>query len=382
MRDHAFHNNYTADGISGAIIAFAQYSRRHGLNIGVQETLDAVEAACSGVLTDPRRFKHALRALFCCQQEEVKPFNRLFDRFWDTEGPSPRLRKKIVHKEVVMRSGPASLVMLGRGRSSEAGEEGKNVSGANAVERLRRTDFSKVSEVDTELLEEIARKLWREMSLRLKRRLRRSATKGRVDLRRTIRRSISRGGVPVELVRRDKPPRKQRLVLLLDVSGSMDKYSFFLLRFIHTLQEHFGQVEAFTFSTRLQRITEYLRQKGLQATLDLLSQRADAWSSGTKIGECLRKFNERYAKRVLAGNSLTIVLSDGLDTGEPGLLAGELQKITLRTRRLVWLNPLKGMKDYAPTARGMAAALPMLDAFSSAHNLNSLLELENLLAHV
>ncbi len=382
MQTRAF--NWTEEGsLTRSILAFAQFARGHGLNVGVQEALDALEAARYGMLNDPTTFRYALKSLFCCRQEDSDLFDRIFHQFWNLKEPLQRSTRKIVNQSVVMRNQPASLVMMGRGKQSvEEEEEGKNVSGANAVERLRQTDFSKVAEVEKDLLEEIAEQLLREMSLRLRRRLRLSRTRGRVDLRRTIRRSISNGGEPLDLIRRDRRPRKQRLVVLLDVSGSMDKYSFFLLRFVYTLQEHFRQVEAFTFSTALRRITDYLQAHGLPATLELLSQKEDSWSSGTKIGECLRTFNERYAKRVLAGDSLVIVLSDGLDTGPPDELAAELEKISLRTRRLVWLNPLKGMQGYEPTAGGMSAALPLVDTFSAAHNLNSLLELENLLIDV
>jgi uncharacterized protein with von Willebrand factor type A (vWA) domain len=114
----------------------------------------------------------------------------------------------------------------------------------------------------------------------------------------------------------------------------------------------------------------------------MLSRKADIWSSGTKIGACLQHFNEQYAKRILNGHSTVIVLSDGLDTGKPELLATELQKINLRTRKMIWLNPLKGMSGYQPVQQGMKAALPEVDVFRSAHNLNSILELENFLLHV
>lgn len=380
-RTRAF-SDEAAPGIGRAVVAFAHFARGHGLNVGVQEVIDALEAGGAGVLQDKAVFRHALRALFCCQREDRAVFDRLFDQFWDTEAPVARPRRKMVNKSMFVRNQQASLVLMGQGHTEGEEDEGKNVTGANAVDRLRKTDFSKVSEMDSELLEELAMRLWKEMSRRLRRRLRASTTQGRIDLRRTIRRSISRGGDPIELMRRRRRPRRQRLVVLLDVSGSMDKYSFFLLRFIYALQEHFEQLEAFTFSTELRRVTPMLRAKGLDATLRLLSEQNDTWSSGTRIGACLESFVERYAKRTLSGNALVIILSDGLDTGEPEQLAAAMEQISLRARRIVWLNPLKGMHGYEPTARGMSAALPLVDNFSAAHNLDSLLELENLLIHV
>lgn len=186
----------------------------------------------------------------------------------------------------------------------------------------------------------------------------------------------------LELKLKDKKPNKNRLVILLDVSGSMDKYSFYLLRFILALRTHFQNIEGFIFSTKLIRITEYLRVKNLEHVLSQLSAGADNWSSGTKIGTCLQSFNELHAKRTLNRRSMTIILSDGLDTGAPELLSKELGKIKRRTRKLIWLNPLKGMQGYEPLARGMKAALPQIDVFRSAHSLESILELEKYLADV
>ncbi|MEM9720432.1 MAG: VWA domain-containing protein, partial [Bacteroidota bacterium] len=292
-------------------------------------------------------------------------------------------RGTVTRKGVLQRTNvPASIVMLGMGKSSEDGKESQETSGANEVQRLRKTDFSKVAQIDSDYLEDLAKRLWKQMSLRLKRRMKSSEKQGMFDLRKTIRRSIGQGGDPIRPVFKQKKKRKQRLVILLDVSGSMDKYSFFLLRFLCALKEHFKSIEAFLFSTQLVRITNPLQAQNIATTLSLLSIKANNWSSGTTIGTCFREFNEQFAKQCMAGQTTVVILSDGLDTGEPEILALELNKIRLRCSKLIWLNPLKGMKGYAPTARGMEVALPHLDVFHSAHNLDSLLELEDFLQHV
>lgn len=218
------------------------------------------------------------------------------------------------------------------------------------------------------------------MTLRLRRRMKESHRKEQINLRRTIRRSIGYGGEPIELCRRAQKPKKQRLIVLLDVSGSMDKYSYFLLHFICALRENFRQLEAFVFSTSLVRITKALQPNRIDFVLATISELADNWSSGTRIGECLHEFKEKYGKLLLNGSPTILILSDGLDTGDPVLLGQEMIKLQRRARRIIWLNPLKGMKGYAPEARGMKAALPAVDDFHSAHNLESLLELENILA--
>ncbi|MCB9289479.1 MAG: VWA domain-containing protein [Lewinellaceae bacterium] len=368
------------NSISDAVIGFAHLARREGWTVGVQETQDALTAASEGVIDEQDTFKYALKAIFCTNREESERFDQLFGRFWGKRKGAIKSKMTYKNQSNIQRKSPGSLVWMGQGESKEEGkDEGKNVSGANKIERLRQTDFSKIGEMDSELLEELALQLWKQMSLRLKRKLKASANQGRIDLRKTIRASLAYGGDPLDLRRKKRIPRKQRLAILLDVSGSMDKYSFFLLRFIWALRAHFEQVEAFLFSTNLVRITDYLDSRDLAHTLAMLTARAHNWSSGTKIGECFQLFNEQYAKQVLSGSSTVIVLSDGLDTGEPELLAGELARIKQRTRRLIWLNPLKGMKGYEPIAKGMSAALPEIDVFNSAHNLNSLLELEDYL---
>jgi uncharacterized protein with von Willebrand factor type A (vWA) domain len=186
----------------------------------------------------------------------------------------------------------------------------------------------------------------------------------------------------MQLVFRKQTPKKQRLIVLLDVSGSMDKYSFFLLRFICALKSHFRQLEAYVFSTRLKRISKALQLRRIDEVLQQVGEQSDHWSSGTKIGECLQQFNDKYGKRQLNGSPTVIILSDGLDTGEISLLALEMKKIQRRSKKLIWLNPLKGSRDYSPEARGMKAALPSIDDFRTAHNIESLLELEKLLIHV
>ncbi|MCO6479076.1 MAG: VWA domain-containing protein [Phaeodactylibacter sp.] len=375
-RPHASSYN----SLTEAVIGFAHLARQEGWTVGVQETQEALMAAAHGTLDEQDTFKYALKAIFCTSKEEAERFEPFFERFWGKRKGAIKSRMTYKNRSNIQRKSPGSLVWMGQGESKEEGkEEGKNVSGANKMERLRQTDFSKVSEMDSELLEELALQLWKQMSLRLKRKLKASANRGRIDLRQTIRASIGYGGDPLDLRRKKRIPRRQRLAILLDVSGSMDKYSFFLLRFIWALRAHFEQVEAFLFSTNLVRITDYLDAKDLGHTLSLLTARAHNWSSGTKIGECFRQFNEQYARQALSGSSTVIVLSDGLDTGEPELLAGQLAMIKQRTRRLIWLNPLKGMKGYEPIAKGMSAALPEIDVFNSAHNLDSLLELENYL---
>ncbi len=380
MPDYPHFSNY--DSLTEALIDFGNLARRHGLMVGTQETLTTLSAAEKGLIDDRRALRFALKAIYCCDREEREVFDKIFDWFWSKERLRVQGKTTLKNQSNLRKKEQGSLVMMGMGRQEEGKEDAKRVSGANAVERLRKTDFSKIQEIDSAYLEELAMKLWREMSLRLKRKMNRSNKKDQLDIRQTIREGIGQGGDLIKLRYKSRKKRKERLILLLDVSGSMDRYSFFLLRFICALGVHFERIEAFIFSTTLMRITDHLKSKNLELILPALSAHTQNWSSGTKIGECLKAFNEKYAKSVLNGSSTVIILSDGLDTGEPEVLARETKRINRRTRRLVWLNPLKGMKGYQPIQKGMSAALPQVHEFRSAHNLDSLLELENLLADV
>ena len=372
---------FQANSLTESIVAFAQFVRSHGFNAGFQETQDALRAAEANLFSNRQQFKYALKAIFCNSPEEGLVFEKLFLLFWDTNPVDLQERKnKTTIQGSVSKKANASLVMMGFGENDEHNEEAKQVSGANETERLKRTDLAKLTEMDAGKLEEIARKLCRQMAIRLRRRMKENRGQGQINLRRTIRHSIAYGGEPLDLLRKSRIPKKQRLIILLDVSGSMDKYSFFLLRFICALRENFRQLEAFVFSTSLKRISKTLHFNRLDLVLNAVSDLADNWSGGTRIGECLHAFNERYGKRMLNGSPLVLILSDGLDTGDAKVLSKELQYIRRRAKKIIWLNPLKGMKGYEPTAKGMAAAMPSITDFRPAHNLDSLLELENILA--
>jgi len=374
---------YAASTITESIVSFSQFARMHGLNIGIQETETALLAAEKNLLADRNNFKNSLKIIFCTNPEERQIYEKLFSLYWDTNPMDLREEKNKMNVQgMVNKKANRSLVMLGSGKTDEASAEAKNISGANETERLQKTDFSKINGIDAGLLEEIAEKLFKEMAIRLRRRMKESRKEGQINLRRTIRRGIGSGGEMIDLYHRSKKPKKHRLIVLLDVSGSMDKYSFYLLRFVCALRENFRQAEAFVFSTSLIRITKALQHNYLAAVLTAISQKADNWSGGTKIGECLKQFNDLYGKRMLNGLPFVLILSDGLDTGSPEILGQELLKIKRRSKKTIWLNPLKGMKGYEPTARGMKEALPSIDDFRTAHNLESLLALENILKDV
>jgi uncharacterized protein with von Willebrand factor type A (vWA) domain len=372
---------FEARSLTESIVAFSEFARNHGLCIGIQETHDALVSADYGLLANRFQFRSALKAIFSHSPQEGGLFEKLFQLYWDTNPIDlhETKNKTSVLGKIEKRTN-ASLVMLGMANTEKRNEEAKDFAGASETERLKRTDFSKLGTAESEILAEIARNLFYQMALRLRRRMKDNLHSGQINLRRTIRRSIGYGGEPLYLLRKTQRPRKTRLIVLLDVSGSMDKYSYFLLLFIYALREHFRQLEAFIFSTALIRISNALRQGSVNQVLSIISELADNWSGGTRIGYCLEQFNDKYGREMLNGSPTIIIVSDGLDTGSPELLSGELKKMRRRSKKIIWLNPLKGSRGYTPTASGMQAALPELHEFLSANNFNSLIELENILA--
>lgn len=365
---------------AASIVEFCRFARENGLSIGVEQTLTAIAVAKTMGFTDRQEFAFALRAALCSSKEEWDLFNQLFDFFWSVSAQVSRNVSEDGKEARSSANGPKAssraLLALSESDASSAEGEGKEVSGASAQQRLQKVDLSDVPHDDLVALERISSRLFRKMSLRISRRRKINNLVDRVDMRRTIRRSIPRGGDPIDLALHGRKPRKQRLVIFLDISGSMNSYSLFLVRFAYALQKYFKSVNTFLFSTNVVEITDLLRKRGLSDALRGLSQRAAGWAGGTKIGESLRDFNRKHGGKLLSRNTVFIILSDGWDTGEPELLAAELSAIRRRIQKLVWLNPLMGLKDYAPVTRGMSAALPYINVFAAAHNLESLLGLE------
>lgn len=370
-----------SEHVAPSILEFCRFLRERGRSADMRKTLTALEAVKWIDVEDDQTLSIALQTALCATREEWNSFPKLFEEFWNERRLNPRpVSKELRHtsEEDSSRNEAGSTVFLDQpsnGTSTRDGE-GRAVHGASAQQRLKKVDFSKVPHDDLFALEKLSLRLLRRMSVRLSRRLRISNHACRVDIRRSIRRSISHGGEPIALAFKSRKQRKTRLVILLDISGSMNFYSLFLMRFAYALQICFRRVDTFLFSTDVTAISDLLRSRQLPEALQALSQRAAGWSGGTKIGESLRQFNGLHGRKLLARDTVFIILSDGWDTGEPESLARQLRTIKRRVQKVVWLNPLLGLKEYQPVTRGMAAALPYVDVFAPAHNLESLLALE------
>lgn len=365
--------------LTASIVAFCRFVRSNGIESDVRQTLSALQVAKAIGTADWQLLAFGLRAVLCSSPQDWDRFQRIFESFWEAADHPERSksgRKEEGRRSQLERQGTHSSFLLGV--SSQEGT-GKAVSGASAQQQLKKVDFSMVPFQDQNQLEQLTDRLLRQLSVKFSRRFVQKEHGDRVDLRRTIRQSIRYGGNPILRAYKGRRRRKTKLVVLLDISGSMNSYSLFLLRFVYALQRAFKRVDSFVFSTSLVEVTDLLRVGQLPDALRRLSQRSAGWSGGTKIGESLEQFNRLFARKLLSQETILIILSDGWDTGEPEILAEEMRFAKNRVQRILWLNPLLGMEDYRPITRGIAAALRYVDVFAPAHNLESLLALEKYL---
>jgi uncharacterized protein with von Willebrand factor type A (vWA) domain len=362
-------------------IAFCRALRARGLLVTPAHSSEAVRALREVGLESRAQAYYALRSVLTARPEDFDAFDDLFDALFspprEDQGGDGKLRAPRLQRPAPDAKTPPSLSgwLDQKAAMGEGEEEPEEVPAASDQPALGKKDFSSFTSEELEEIERIAKRISRRMAARPSRRWIAARRGARVDLRRTVRRSLSTAAEPLELRFRERKTRKTRIVAICDVSGSMDLYSRFLLQFLYGLQGTAARVESFVFSTTIRRITSLLKEPTYEGALVGLRDEVHDWSGGTRIGACLSTFNGEWDKLV-DRRTVVVILSDGWDTGDPDLLAAELQRLKMRSRKLVWLNPLLGSPDYQPLTQGMQAALPHLDVFAPVHNLASLHALE------
>jgi uncharacterized protein with von Willebrand factor type A (vWA) domain len=403
--DPAFDSRLRRDGWSESLSApaclrlasFARTLRNNGFRIGLAETQDALAILASPAAMQPSLLRPALRALFCATHSDWDRFDEIFDAFWlgrnmrqrqvlsgtasAPRAPARRLAEAHVPQEALglpdhaerRSDNNAEMPADGRGRRE----------GASRTEVLTATDLRHIVDPDEiAATHALASRLARAMHVQLVRRDQIRRRGRRLDLRRTIHRNISHGGTLLDLAWRRRKIKPLRLVVLLDASGSMNLYTAFFVRFLHGVVDAFREAEAFVFHTRLAHVSPSLRDRDVTRAVEKLSLMAQGIGGGTRIGESLATFNRWHARRVINSRTAVMIVSDGYDTGEPNQLGEEMRRLRRRCKRIIWLNPLIGWRDYSPQARGMQAALTYVDLFAPAHNLASLAALEPYLVRI
>jgi len=366
-----------SDDFESSIVQFCRFAYRNGLDSSVRSTIDSVRAAR---IVDGESLRNALRTVLCHSKKEWDLFDPLFESFWSGR-PLDKPERSVVRLfGSTGKTGEQRAYFFSGDHKSKGSQtivrKRKTVAGATSIERLSKIDFSQLAGEDLGQLEQLSERLLRRMSFRLSRRVQVVHSRSRIDLRRTIRAAAARGTELIELRYKGRKTQASRLVILLDVSDSMNPYSHFLFRFAYALGKYFDQLACFVFSTRLVDITSALKTTTLPEALKALSAMETFWSGGTKIGSALREFNRGYGRRIRSTDTTVFILSDGWDTDAPDILVTELTLLKQRAKKLIWLNPLLGLDQYEPVTRGMSAALPFVDVFAPAHNLQSLLDLE------
>jgi len=380
------------------LAGFVRTLRDNGFKIGLAETGDALEILAAPLAMRPSTLKPALRSLFCATHSDWERFDEIFEAFWQGRGihqartlAGSALESRAPArylKDVGPRAGTPGVPDHVERRHDDDGGDGAGDGrgrreGASRFANLTSADLRHITDpADIAQAHVLAARLSRAMRARLVRRERVRRRGRRLDLRRTIHRNVSHGGTLVELAWRRRKIKPLRLVFLLDASGSMSLYTAFFIRFLHGVVDAFRESEAFVFHTRLAHVSASLRDRDVTRAVDKLSLMAQGIGGGTKIGESLATFNRWHARRVINSRTAVMIVSDGYDTGTPEQLGEEMRRLRRRCRRIIWLNPLIGWRDYSPQARGMQAALPYIDLFAPAHNLESLAALEPYLARI
>jgi len=360
------------------LLAFARVLRASGLDVHHGRVIDAVQAI-ELVGLARADVQATLRSLLVHRHEDLAVFDAAFERFFRSRAGAPLDLRAFSFAEaprvdVTPPAGTSVTIEHEAGTSSVEARAALAVGAYSAVEVSRTKDFAEFSDAELRAASRLMRRLPWEIGVRRTRRWTRASTGG-IDLRPVLRRTLMRGGEPLELPRRRRREAPRRIVIIGDVSGSMERYSRVLLQFAHGLTRTSRRVEAFVFSTRLTRLTPRLvRDRSGRGLQDIVRDVQD-WGGGTRIGDALRAFNVRWARRTMRTGPVVIILSDGWDRGDPALLSRELARVRRHCRRLVWLNPLLGSSHYEPLTRGMQAALGHVDDFLPAHNLASLEQL-------
>jgi len=368
------------------LLAFGRALKELGVKVSLSQVIDVSRAVEFVDLADKGDFRALLRSNLISQKEDFPVFDMLFDCFWREQS----------YERVPMETLEIQGTPTESGAQEGGDEEGLEEALAESVatenvpledldefsiptyspqELLNRKDFSEMGVEESRAIARAILLIATKIATQISRRKKLGRKGNVVDPRWTMRKNMKYGGEIIDLVNRKRRIKKTRVVLLCDVSGSMDCYSRFLIQFMYGLQNELWGVETFVFSTSLSRITHLIRTKDIANALEKISGNIVGWSGGTNIGRSLHTFNRNFAPSMVTHRTVVVIISDGWDRGDVSLLEREMQDLKRRCKKIIWLNPLLASDNYEPLCKGMQAALPYLDLFLSVHNVNSLIAL-------
>jgi uncharacterized protein with von Willebrand factor type A (vWA) domain len=375
--------------IAQRVILFARFLRSHGFKVFSTGIVDALKGLQETDLQDREDFFNVLRANLVAGDIEWKLFKDLFEGFWRGEEASKEKGREDQEEECVPN--PEDLIMVAPlQRATDAKVDllapGKKESLEGTlyspVALFERKDLSQFERGDIQVAHLILKNMMSSFRVAESRRFKRSKKSKDIDFRLILKRSLKVEGLPLDLFYRKRKKRLKKLVILADVSGSMDRYVRFLMPFLLGLRGIGSQSEVYVFSTSLTRITFFVRKLPVEKALSRISSEVPDWSGGTRIGESLQQFHERYGQKHLNKRTVVVIMSDGWDLGARSLLQKEMQALSCKVHSVIWLNPLAGDPEYRPLCRGMQAVLPYVDHLLAADSLQSLRRVGRILSKV
>ena len=386
-----------------------------GIDVGPRKMLDLAETLNYVDITNKEDFYDTLKCSLLAKHEQEPVFNQMFLYYWyirDQQGKKkadvpgaakrddkhmrlpPSERKRLAEhlnspQEQRKELRPEMRESERKRRADEKTGDPDDDDTAtpqgvaySALEALRKKDFESFTWDEVQEAKRLMAEMRWHLGMRPTRRKRPSRRGSYPDMRRIVRRNLKYGAELLELTWRETKYKPRPLVIICDISGSMSLYSRLLLHFIHTISNGLLNVEAFVFGTRLTRITRQLKKRDVDDAVRDVSKNVQDWSGGTRIGDALHLFNQKWARRVLGRGAVVLIISDGWDRGDASVLEVEMDRLQHSCHRLIWLNPLLGSPEYRPLTIGMKTALPYIDNFLPAHNLDSLIYLGNLLGTI
>jgi hypothetical protein len=360
------------------LIVFGRLLRRAGIDVHVGRMIDLTDALQHIDLGSRDEVYHTCRALLVHRHDQLAIFDRAFAMFWRAHSASSTAVRGAGRSGDPNRGqSPSEWPLPGE---TDTVEEGPSTPALiqtwSDIGVLADKDFGEFSPDEiTRARLALERLEWSPGQRRTRRWVAGGARATRIDLRRALARSLRTGGDVIVLPRRARRVRPRPIVLLCDVSGSMERYSRMLLHFAHALTGRQRRVEAFLFSTELTRITMQLRARRINEAVSAVAKAVPDWSGGTRIGAAIRQFHQRWTRRALRGGPVVLLISDGWDRGDPDVLRAQIARLQRSCHRLIWLNPLIGTVGYEPLTRGLQAALPYVDDFLPARTLTNLADL-------
>jgi uncharacterized protein with von Willebrand factor type A (vWA) domain len=369
------------------LVLFTRLLRLVGVPATPNQLVDLVQALPLLDLQRREEFKDAARAMLVTSREQATLFDSAFDLFWqawttDDQPAGAENMQKTPPTEGNSEAQGQERVRIpdaGAGVDTQNVPESETLAAYSAEEYLRHKDFAELTEAEAQGVTQLIRHSQWHPEQHPSRRKRPAAHGNHPDLRRALRQGLRYGGEVMKFAWQTPKLKRRPLIVLCDISGSMERYARFLLRFLYVVTNGLERAEVFAFGTRLTRLTRPLRQSDMDMALHQAAEAVNDWGGGTRIGEALKTFNFVWARRLMSHGPTVLIISDGWDRGDLGLLQHEMLRLQLNCRRLIWLNPLLGAASYEPLAQGIQTALPFVDDFLPVHNLASL---EQLAAHL